>query len=115
MILWLDAQLSPRLASWLNATFGVTASPVRDLGLRDAAGHTIYQAATKAGATVITKDCDFAHLQIQHGPPPQILRLTCGNTSEIRLHTIFLTHFANARSLLESGEALVEITDSNLV
>jgi hypothetical protein len=31
MILWLDAQLSPRLARWLNATFAVVASPVRDL------------------------------------------------------------------------------------
>ena len=31
MILWLDAQLSPRLARWLNATFGVAASSVRDL------------------------------------------------------------------------------------
>jgi predicted nuclease of predicted toxin-antitoxin system len=65
MIFWLDAQLSPRLARWLNATFGVTASPLRDLGLRDAADHTIYQAAAKAGATVITKDSDFVHLQLR--------------------------------------------------
>ena len=110
MILWLDAQLSPRPARWLNATFGVTASPARDLGLRDASDHAIYQAAAKAGATVITKDSDFVHLQIQHGPPPQILWLTCGNTSEARLHELFLTHFPNARNLLETGEALVEIT-----
>jgi predicted nuclease of predicted toxin-antitoxin system len=112
MIFWLDAQLSPRLARWLHVTFGVTASPLRDLGLRDAADHTIYQAAAEAGATVITKDSDFVHLQLQHGPPPQILWLTCGNTSEIRMHTIFLAQFPNARGLLESGEALVEITDS---
>lgn len=54
MTFWLDAQLSPRLARWLTATFGVPASPVRA-----AADHAIYQAAAVAGATVITKDNDF--------------------------------------------------------
>ena len=110
MTFWLDAQLSPRLARWLTATFGVAATPVRDLGLRDAADHAIYQAAAIAGATVITKDSDFIHLQFQLGPPPPILWLTCGNTSEARLHEIFLSHFPVARRLLEAGDALVEIT-----
>jgi predicted nuclease of predicted toxin-antitoxin system len=40
-----------------------------------------------------------------------ILWLTCGNTSEAHLHKLLLTHFPTARSLLETGEALVEITD----
>ncbi len=102
MTFWLDAQLSPRLARWLTATFGVPASPVRA-----AADHAIYQAAAVAGATVITKDNDFVDLQIQHGPPPPILWLTCGNTSEARLHEIFLIHFPIARRLLENGDALV--------
>ncbi len=110
MILWLDAQLSPRLARWLTTTFGVNATPVRDLGLRDSPDHEIYQAAAKAGATVITKESDFINLQIQHGPPPQILWLTSGNTSEFRLQEIFLGQFPEARRLLGSGEALVEIT-----
>jgi predicted nuclease of predicted toxin-antitoxin system len=112
MIFWLDAQLSPKLARWLNSTFGVVASPVRDLGLRDSSDHEIYQAAAMSGATVITKDSDFVHLQIQHGPPPQILWLTCGNTSQAGLHAVFLTHFVSAKKLLEAGEALVEIKGS---
>lgn len=110
MTFWLDAQPSPRLARWLTATFGVAACPVRDLGLREAADHAIYQAAAIAGATVITKDSDFVDLQIQLGPPPPILWLTCGNTSEVRLHEIFLANFPVARRLLEPGDALVEIT-----
>jgi predicted nuclease of predicted toxin-antitoxin system len=112
MTFWRDAQLSPRLARWLTATFGVAAIPVRDLGLRDAADHAIYQAAAMAGAVVITKDSDFVHLQIQHGPPPQILWLTCVNTSEARLHEIFKSRFAVARSLLEAGDPLVEMKGS---
>jgi predicted nuclease of predicted toxin-antitoxin system len=110
MTFWLDAQLSPRLARWLTVTFGVPAVPVRDLGLRAAADHAIYQAAAMAEVVVITKDSDFVHLQIQHGPPPRILWLTCGNTSEARLHEIFLTRFPVARRLLEAGDPLVEIT-----
>ena len=39
-----------------------------------------------------------------------ILWLRCGKTSEARLHDTILSHFPTARSLLESGEALVEIT-----
>jgi len=107
---WLDAQLSPRLARWLTATFGITALSVRDAGLRDADDRAIYATAAQAGAVVITKDSDFVHLQIQLGPPPQILWLTCGNTSEARLQQLFTAHFPQARRLLEAGDPLVEIT-----
>jgi predicted nuclease of predicted toxin-antitoxin system len=34
--LWLDAQLSPRLARWVGERFDVDVTCVRDLGLRDA-------------------------------------------------------------------------------
>lgn len=38
MILWLDAQLSPALASWITAQFvPIQAVPVKELGLRDQA------------------------------------------------------------------------------
>ena len=43
------------------------------------------------------------------GPPPQILWLTCGNTSGAALAGILGKHFQTAMSLLESGEPLVEI------
>ena len=38
MIVWVDAQLSPRIAQWLSTRFAVEAIPVRDLGLRGSAG-----------------------------------------------------------------------------
>jgi predicted nuclease of predicted toxin-antitoxin system len=110
MTLWLDAQLSPRLAYWLGDTFQVVARAVRDVGLRDADDDTIYQEAAKAGAVVITKDRDFIDLQLRLGPPPPIIWLTCGNTSEDRLRQIFTKHFAVTRRLLEAGDPLVEIT-----
>jgi predicted nuclease of predicted toxin-antitoxin system len=58
------------------------ALPVRDLGLRDASDETIYFAARESRVVVVTKDRDFVDLQLRLGPPPSILWLTCGNTTE---------------------------------
>ncbi len=44
MIIWVDAQLSPRIARGLTKEFGVTALPLREIGLRDAEDEQIYHA-----------------------------------------------------------------------
>jgi predicted nuclease of predicted toxin-antitoxin system len=62
MILWLDAQLSPALAPWIQATFDVETHALRDVGLRYATDEAIFEAARAAGATVMTKDSDFVTL-----------------------------------------------------
>ena len=111
MILWIDAQLSPYLARWISSEFGVEARPVRDLGLRDARDREIFLAAREAGATVVTKDGDFVLLLEQLGPPPQVLWLTVGNTSNAHLKVVLSRSFESARELLLRGEALVEVTD----
>jgi predicted nuclease of predicted toxin-antitoxin system len=36
----------------------------------------------------MTKDSDFVDLVERLGPPPQIIWLTCGNTSNLRLREI---------------------------
>jgi predicted nuclease of predicted toxin-antitoxin system len=51
MIIWLDAQLSPTIASWVQFTFGVQAYALRELGLREATDMAIFDAARVAGAT----------------------------------------------------------------
>ena len=76
MIIWLDAQVSPALAPWLQSTFHVDAHAIRDIGLRDATDQTIFDAAREAGATLITKDSDFVDLHYRMGAPPQIIWLT---------------------------------------
>jgi predicted nuclease of predicted toxin-antitoxin system len=43
MRLWLDAQLPPLLAGWINAQgWGIQAVAVRDLGLREASDPAIF-------------------------------------------------------------------------
>ncbi len=110
MKIWIDAQLSPALSPWLESTFGIEALAVRDLGLRDATDRQIFQAARALEDVVVfTKDSDFVALVNHQGPPPQILWLTCGNTSNLQLQDVLARTFSKARLLLESGEPLVEI------
>jgi len=62
MIIWLDAQLSPVLAPWIQETFKVEAHALREPGLRDATDRAVFEAARQAGATIMTKDSDFVKL-----------------------------------------------------
>ena len=112
MTVWVDAQLSPRIAEWISAHLSVTAYALRELGLRDAAEIEIFRAARAADAVVMTKDSDFVRLLEQHGPPPKVIWLTCGNTSTGRLQSILTFHLRSALTLLEQGEAMVEIGSS---
>ncbi len=110
MTLWLDAHLSPSLAPWIAGQFGIDAVAVRDVGLRDAGDMEIFTAARKADAIVLTKDADFPFLLSQHGTPPKVIWLTCGNTSNDSLKRILADKLPAVLKLLASGEEIVEIT-----
>ncbi len=109
MTFWIDAQLSPTLAVWITNTFGYPCFSVKFLGLRDASDETIFWAARQADAIVITKDNDFVRLLEQHGHPPKVIWLTCGNTSNQRVREILIRHLATTIDLLQNTN-LVEIT-----
>lgn len=96
----------------MSETFGVTAHAVRDLGLRDAKDLPIFNAAREAGGVIMSKDSDFVLLLERFGSPPQILWITCGNTSNARLRDVLRKSFPEARARLEQGEPLVEISDA---
>jgi predicted nuclease of predicted toxin-antitoxin system len=109
MTIWIDAQLSPAIAAWLRSTFGMDAVAVRDLGLREATDEQVFAAARRANAVVMTKDSDFVLLLERLGPPPQVIWLRCGNTSNARLKEILTSTLPKALELLNVGERLVEI------
>ena len=96
----LDAQLSPGLARRLSEHHAVEALSVRRLGLHDATDEAIFDAARDAQAVVMTKDRDFVQLLTRAGPPPQIIWITCGNTSNARMREILQQTFTNALVLL---------------
>lgn len=112
MIIWVDAQLSPALAPWIQGQFAIDAVSVRKLGLRDSKDREIFEAAKAAHAVVLTKDADFVMLLERFGPPPKVIWIRCGNTSNLHLRELLGTIFPKAIALLEGGEHLVEITEA---
>jgi predicted nuclease of predicted toxin-antitoxin system len=110
MTIWVDAHLSPAIATWITSTFGIEAIALRDLGLRDAEDPEIFDAAKVQQVIVMTKDSDFVDLVDRLGAPPQIIWLTCGNTSNARLREILSETLPRALELLAAGGTLVEIS-----
>jgi predicted nuclease of predicted toxin-antitoxin system len=110
MKIWVDAHLSPAIATWIGSTFEIETVALRDLGLRDAEDPEIFEAAKAQEAIVMTKDSDFVDLVERLGSPPQIIWLTCGNTSNARLREILRETLPRALELLAAGETLVEIS-----
>jgi len=53
---------------------------------------------------------DFLRLLEQYGPPPKVIWLTCGNTSNARLKEILNETLEKALELLQGNEQLVEIS-----
>ena len=73
MRIWVDAQMSPAIATWIDHNYPVSAIAIRDVGLRDAEDKEIFEAARHEQAVVMTKDSDFVLLLDKLGPPPQVM------------------------------------------
>lgn len=112
MKIWIDAQLPPTLANWLTETFGLEASALRDLELRDAQDIEIFAAARAENVVIMTKDSDFIDLVCRLGSPPQILWLTCGNVTNRNLRQLLTATLPDALEQLRQGEMIVEITNT---
>lgn len=109
MIIWIDAQLPPTLASWIVETFSVTAVSLRELGLRDAKDIEIFEAAKQPNIVIMSKDSDFVDLVCRLGAPPKILWLTCGNVTNRNLRELLTATLPEAIVQLQQGEIVVEI------
>ena len=109
MNFWFDEHFSHRIPVWLTREFQVNAVHVRDLGFASAKDTEIFEAARRASAIVITKDRDFRDLVDLRGPPPQVVLVSCGNTSNAALEELFRRVFPDLRTTLENGEALIEV------
>ncbi|NBC20964.1 MAG: hypothetical protein GVY06_07990 [Alphaproteobacteria bacterium] len=103
MILWVDQNLPPVLAEWLRAK-GHDAQHVRGLGLDQADDIGIATNAMAAGATIISKDDDFAF----KGPPPTVL-VRIGNVTNPKLISRFEAVWETIEAALEAGETLIEV------
>lgn len=112
MTICLDAQLPPSLAQWITENFQEIECPaLREIGLRDATDHQIFEAARTQDVIVMTKDSDFAQLVSDKGTPPKIIWITCGNTSNAKMRDILNKTLQDALYYLHKDEPIVEIAD----
>jgi len=111
MKLWLDAQLSPSLSAWIASHFKVEVYSVRDLNLLKATDEDIFMAARTEKAIVVSKDVDFVRLVEQRGSPPQLIWVTCGNSTNSNLRRIFSATLESALQILRAGDDIVEIAE----
>jgi predicted nuclease of predicted toxin-antitoxin system len=88
----------------MRTTLAVECVPVRDLNLHRASDLEIFEAARDRQVVVVTKDADFVALLEQHGPPPQVVWLTCGNTSNASLRRLLEAAWPTVLSMLSRGE-----------
>jgi predicted nuclease of predicted toxin-antitoxin system len=109
--LWIDNQLPSALAAWMRATLSIECPPIRDLNLQRATDPEIFAPARRAKVVFMTKDADFVELLEKNAPPPRVLLVTCGNTSNSRLRGLVQVAWPAILTMLERGEALVEVGD----
>ncbi|NWG52814.1 MAG: DUF5615 family PIN-like protein [Hydrogenophilaceae bacterium] len=111
MILWFDIMLSPDVAAWSAGNFSIETGHLDSLGFRLATDRVIFEAARQNQVSaIITKDSDYLRLLERHGPPPAIIWLTCGNTSNEALKSLLTMRLHAALALIEGGEPLVELS-----
>lgn len=103
----IDAQLPPGLARWL-AGKGHHSVHVNDLGLGAAPDNAIEAMAREMGATIWSKDADFAErTRRAHGL--QVVWLRVGNTTNASLQAKLAHDLPTIESALANGESLIEI------
>ena len=112
MKLLIDAQLSPSLAAWINRTFSdIHADSVWSLELRDKSDKQIFEYASENGYIIVSKDVDFMNMIERYGAPPNLIWITCGNTSNAAMRKILSGTLSKALELISGGESIVEISD----
>ena len=109
MTLWLDAQLPPSLAPWFHETFGQTCYSLKNLELDRALDRDILLKAKEQDVVLVTKDADFLKLLDELGPPPKVLYLRLGNSTNAYLRDFFLKSWQEILPFFEEGVSLVEV------
>ncbi len=78
MSLLFDQNLSRRLVLLLAAEYPGS-EHVESVGLLGADDLTVWHYAAGWGLMVVSKDSDFRHLALLHGPPPKVIWVRVGN------------------------------------
>jgi predicted nuclease of predicted toxin-antitoxin system len=103
-------KLPPSLAVWLGE-HGVSATPVRDAGLRESDDRSIWHFARTGGWTVITKDEDFVSLCLNETDSPAVVWLRIGNATNRVLFACWSLCGQELSGCLKTGTGLWRCVD----
>jgi len=106
-----DAQLPPALARWLGDR-GLSAAPVREVGLHQSDDGSILDFAAAGVWTIITKDEDLVARAIGSSAAPAIVWLRLGNCTNRALFAWLEPFIAEIQRRLDAGEKLIEVRDA---
>jgi len=112
MKIWIDAHLSPAIAVWMAGELNPDTWSSQRLGLLAASDIEIFERAREQNAVILTKDSDFVDLVNRGGPPPRVVWLSCGSTTNLRLREILATQWLRVATLHEERHPVVDLTDS---
>jgi predicted nuclease of predicted toxin-antitoxin system len=108
MRLLVDAQLPPALARWLGE-HDLSATPVREVGLRESDDGSIWSFATAGGWTVLTKDEDFVARCLGDPAAPSVIWLRVGNCTNRILFAWLEPLLPEIKDRLGRGEKIIEV------
>lgn len=110
-VYWIDANLPPRLATWLMEHFQVEAYHISELFELNATDAEIFKKAKASNnVVIITKDEDFADMVLREKYPPYIVWITLGNISNAELNKTIIDFFEEAViKLIESDFGVIEM------
>ena len=113
MKFFVDANLPPRLCSWL-ALHGHEAEHLFDRSLLRATDSEIWDVARSENRVIFSKDVDFYDRALLFGSPPQVVHIAVGNCSNDRLLEILNANWRDAETALSAGSRLISITQEKI-
>jgi predicted nuclease of predicted toxin-antitoxin system len=104
----IDAQLPPRLVRMLRRA-GHDADHVFDLDLLAKPDVQIWSHAERTGATILTKDSDFAGLRLRATSGPTVVWVRLGNLTNAKLERVLKSALTEIVTAVAEGETLIEL------
>lgn len=97
MSLLFDQNLSRRLVRLLAAEYPGS-EHVEGAGLLGADDHTLWRYAAAQGLMIVSKDSDFRHLALLHGPPPKVVWVRVGNGPTAAVEALLRARLADVQA-----------------
>ena len=100
MKLLFDENLSHKLVRALEDLFP-DSEHVRNLGLKAADDHLIWEHAKNKDLIIVSKDSDFYQRSLLFGHPPKVIWIRRGNCSTVAVEAILRLHFQDVKDFYE--------------